>query len=150
MVDIHIRDISDPAKRKQLVDEILTKTGNKALAIEVHADPQYRENGRKLTLLGDVMGKVNYVAKDDARWYGAFASRRDEDELLLKVSAYIESDQSYEYRNQYGRDEMGWKHTHHEADPGRIWYVVVKIKDLINITQQASMEPVVVKKEIEA
>lgn len=140
MVDIHVRDISDPRKRRALVMELLEKTGHKNLVFEVLvARGAYdMRSGRVESYFGDYVGSINYLNEEGTlSWDG----NTDSDVILVKV-------RSYTRHYTYYRGETDFELI--EAGEGKWWYTRLNIRDLVNITQQASVEPVVKLKEIEA
>lgn len=140
MVDIHIRDISDPKKRRELVMEILAKTGRKDLVFEVLVGRGRFEmmSGRIESYFGDYVGSINYLDEEGRlTWNG----NKENDVILVKVTSYTR-------HYTYSRGEKDCEVI--EAGEGRWWYTQLNIRDLVNITQQASVEPVVKLKEIEA
>lgn len=159
MVDIHIRDISDQSKRMAVVREILEKIGKQNLVFKVAVPSGSRTNQNyhplsDLEYYGTYRGGISYHGEG----YNHFGSRHDE--LLIKIDSYVETRFS-RYGAPHGegwvvdpvRSEGSGGLYHRKqffAGEGMIWHVVIKTSDLINITAQASVEPVTVLKEIGA
>ena len=115
--------------------EILKKTGKKKLVFEVMVANRhgwYDEPGRVESVFGDFLGSVNHFDTGVLKWDG----NTEADAILVKATAYTDT-------FSYGDEPR-------EAGEGRYWYIKLNVRDLVNITQQVSVEPVVKLKEIEA
>lgn len=130
MVDIHIRDISDPVKRCELVEELIKKLGKTKLVFEAKI-PNWH-GADSWTIYGDF---VWYPALPEG--YSLVLPSEEEREILIKAKRYTVT-------NDYGTLA-----DHETAKESASWWIRIKIRDLVNIYAQASVDPVVAHKQIE-